>query len=327
MDTELFKTIEFLPFEVLLVKNHRVFAVNNLFTKTFIKDAHSVLNKQIDDLYFGELFPLFDTTNSINHIICINESSVLFNIKKTSHGEMDIFYFNQISLENGIQDKTISFLSHELKTPAQGIVGFLNIVKRKMSNNSLSKEDMVNYLKKIEFCSERLILLLNSILDFEKLQYQSCLLKKEKFYLHDLIKDVVDIQESIFEEKGLRVNLSIIDDIEVSGSAVLLRQAFSNVLFNAIKFSHDDSEINIKALRTGHQIELSIQDFGVPIKSSDLANLSKLFEQGDAGKEALGHGVGLNLVSKIVEMHGGKVFVENNEGREGCTVRLLINDH
>ncbi|MFH0733417.1 MAG: PAS domain S-box protein [bacterium] len=220
---------------------------------------------------------------------------------------------------NDTKDRFLSIVSHDLRTPFSSILGFTDIL---LSDRNLSEEKQVQYISFIQESSNNMLALVNSLLDWTRIQTGRIEFIPERLNAKSIVNKSIQALAGAALPKGISIISTIEKDIHVHADENLLFQVFNNLISNAIKFCKKDDTITISAVRVidKKQIKFAVKDTGVGIKEE---NLSKLFKietkftlQGTSGEK--GSGLGLSLVNDIVQKHGGDIWVESKFG-EGTT--------
>jgi signal transduction histidine kinase len=204
----------------------------------------------------------------------------------------------------------VATVSHDLRAPLNSISGFVGAIQGAGELN----EEQQNYLDRIRHSSDRMMNLVNGLLDLAKIN--SRLAESQ-----DLCDIVLLAREAIADLQGQALSKEITLEFSVDGEhaatwvqgdETLIRQAISNLLDNAIKYSPRASQIIMTISRKDGLVEFKIQDSGVGISSGDLPFIFDEFYQvrGDTDKDGIG--LGLTLVRSIAEAHGGQVWVQSN---------------
>jgi len=214
----------------------------------------------------------------------------------------------------------VSFVTHQLRTPLSGIKWMLELAKE-----SPERGELDSYVQDARESAERLISLVNDLLDVSRLESGKLQVVLQPTDLRALTRGVLDDVATLVREKRhkLLVHASAVPDIVVD--AQLLRQAILNLVSNAIKYTPPNGQIGVRISEVGGMLHWSIQDSGIGIPE---ASQTKLFEKFYRADNALtidteGTGLGLYLVRLIVERFGGKVVCESKEGR-GTTFSILL---
>jgi signal transduction histidine kinase len=215
-------------------------------------------------------------------------------------------------------------LSHELRTPLNAIIGFAEVLQDQFFGQLNEKQK--KYVDNINTSGRHLLGLINDILDLSKVEAGKMEFEPEKLSLK---KDVLEPSLVLLQEKSHKhgINLSLVvepeADIEIMADAKKLKQIIFNLLSNAVKFTPDAGSVEVNAKRSpggqeaGDFIEISVKDSGIGIKPEDLPKLFQTFSQVESvlSKTVEGTGLGLALTKKLVELHGGKIWVESEFGK------------
>ncbi|MFZ5906767.1 MAG: ATP-binding protein [Nitrospirota bacterium] len=223
----------------------------------------------------------------------------------------------------------ISTVSHELRTPLTSVLGFTEIIEKRLEENvfpliksadqgvsSIIKR-IRNNIKIILSEGERLTALINDVLDISKLEAGKVEWKMEKIQVSDLIEHARFATSSLFEQKKLEFKQYIEPGLpEIMGDRDRLIQVLINLLSNAVKFT-DTGHVFCQATNSGSEIVVSIADTGSGIGKEDLASVFEKFKQaGDTlTDKPRGTGLGLPICKQIIEYHGGRIWAESESAR------------
>jgi len=220
----------------------------------------------------------------------------------------------------------LTIIGHEIRTPMNGVLGMLRIIR----DTPLS-EVQRNYLRTATDSAEKLLLLLNDVLDFTRLEAGRLELHPAPFPPEAVARGVADLMYARARDKGLEFKLQLADDLPaaVVGDAARLRQTLGNLVGNAIKFTERGSiRLAVTCNRTSEtQVELlfTVTDTGIGIDSASLERLFKPFSQADStlGRRYGGAGLGLAISARLAEAMGGGLRVQTTVDR-GTTFRLFV---
>jgi signal transduction histidine kinase len=212
-------------------------------------------------------------------------------------------------------------ISHDLRAPLAAIQGTLAVTLKGIYGDL--NEKGVKRIGAAEKDSERLINLINEMLDIDSLEDGHLELDKESFSLSGLIDEALDSVSSLAEAKNLRVN-KILDDVAFVADKDRLKRVLINLLHNSIKFSPAGQPIDVIAEPTARNIKIMIRDHGPGIKDSEAKKLFQPFQQGASGKAIeTGSGLGLAICKAIVEAHDGKIGLDSKLG-QGTTFWFIL---
>lgn len=217
---------------------------------------------------------------------------------------------------NETKDRFLSIVSHDLRTPFSSIIGFTDYL---LGEQDVEPEKQRQYIKLIQESSKSMLSLVNSLLDWTRLQTGRIKFEPERIDANSIIQRAINMLSGTALQKEISLHADIENQIFVHADRTLLLQAFNNLLSNAIKFTKQGGEILITAKPEVHKraFEFRVKDNGVGIKEEDKGKLfnvdSKYTTPGTSGEK--GSGLGLSLVQEIIEKHGGEISVESEYGR------------
>ena len=221
--------------------------------------------------------------------------------------------FNRMAqeLENTelLRSDFINNFSHEFKTPIVSLRGFAKILK----SDTLTREERDEYLDIIISESNRLAQLATNVLNLSKVENTSILTDVSAFELSEEIRQAILLLETKWQKKELEWILEL-DELIYSGNKDLLNQMWINLIDNAIKFSPQGGKVKIKLHSDGPQVIFQIWDNGCGMDQEMIDHIFDRFYQGDLSHTAEGNGIGLTVVKRIAELHGGSVFVYSEPG-------------
>jgi signal transduction histidine kinase/Tfp pilus assembly protein PilF len=216
---------------------------------------------------------------------------------------------------NAAKDKFFSLISHDLRSPFSGLLGYAGILKK--DYNNLSKEEIKSYVDEMFVIIEKIHVFLEDLLTWSKMQIGNAELKPENISLRNFTDGIIDFLKNEAQKK----DISIINEIDAKISVVAdnntLRSILYNLMTNAIKFSNPGGEIKIFTTETEKEITISVKDNGVGISKEDqekLFRMDVLFSTSGTASER-GTGLGLILVNDLVAKNNGKISVESEIGK------------
>jgi signal transduction histidine kinase len=226
----------------------------------------------------------------------------------------------QLKLHDKMQKEFINVASHEIKTPAQAILGYTELLQRHPEKREQISDVLYRNAKRLQR-------LTNDILDVARIESQTLKMNKDKFSLTDLISSIVEDFKNDIQKKGGNVTLLYEPEgnLMVEADKGRITQVISNLLSNAIKFTKEGS-ISIKVVKDAkyniHQVMVSVKDTGQGIDSEILPRLFTKF----ATKSETGTGLGLYISKSIIEAHGGKIWAENYQydGKKGAVFAFSL---
>lgn len=216
-----------------------------------------------------------------------------------------------------LQKDFISSISHEFKTPIASIRGFAKLLQMP----GLTEEQRTEYINLIAQESDRLSRLSETLLRLSALEQQTALASLTSFPLDEQLRQVILRLEPAWSHKDIGWQLDM-EEIAITSDQELLNQVWVNIIQNAIKFSPEGSDIEVRVFRADNAI-VEIQDHGCGMSEEAQKRIFDKFYQADKSRKQEGVGLGLSLVKRIVDMLGGTVSVQSQEG-EGSTFRVEL---
>jgi len=216
---------------------------------------------------------------------------------------------DEITKADRMKSDFISSISHELRTPLTGIKGWAETIKEP---DGLTEEEMRFGLRIIEEETERLIRMVESLLDFSRYQSDRMVLDRSPISFDELVEKVSLGLMKKAEKKNIRL-IRDLTPVRIQGDWDKLKQVVINVLDNGIKFSEKNSEIVITMTTTKDWVYLVIKDTGIGVKEEHLTYITYSFFKAD--KRSPGEGLGLTISQRIMTLHGGSLSIESEYGK------------
>ncbi|KUO61148.1 hypothetical protein APF79_13465 [bacterium BRH_c32] len=270
----------------------------------------------------GDVFNAFGIINDIS-------------LSKKADDELKNFTENLKEL-NETKDRFISIISHDLRTPFSSILGFTDIL---LNEEKISNEKRIEYIHFIQESSKSMLSLVNSLLDYTRIQTGRIKFEPERISSKDIFEKSLKVLGGAALQKNINLELNFSKDLYIHADESLFSQAVNNLISNAIKFTRKGGDISISSAPSSdkNKIEFRIKDNGVGIKKDDIAKLfkvdAKFTTSGTSGEK--GTGLGLSLVHDIIKKHGGEIRVESVLGKGSefiftipvsSTIILLVDD-
>ena len=216
---------------------------------------------------------------------------------------------------NSTKDKLFSIIAHDLRGPFYNIIGvsqlLINEVKDTENEAAQKPIDMINSIAK------NTLSLLDNLLNWARTQSGELSLVPEKIILPVLIHEIIELNKPLARAKGIALNYTLTDEVELFTDENILRTVIRNLISNAIKFTHSGGDVNVSANIKNHYAEVSVADNGIGIKEEIL---NKLFDistnvtlPGTAKEK--GSGLGLVLCKEFVKKLNGDIWAESEEGK------------
>lgn len=294
----------------------------------------------MSDLSFTRYYSPYDTFNLLGHIYQIFSFAFIF--KAIIDEAVGIIYETNRTLErqwemlaeknrqlqeaDRLKDEFLANTNHELRTPLSAIIAFTEMLLDESTGklNEVQKD----YLNEISDSSKELLGRINGFLDLSKIAAGKSVLYKEEFGVDELIEDVSGKIRPLFNQKGITLEvprnnffLKVWADREKAG------QILTNLLSNALKFTAPGGRVTVEAGRDGlgRGVYISVTDSGIGIDTSDQEKIFQPFQQldGTSSRKYGGTGIGLTLAKKLVDLHGGSIWV-SSEINKGSTFTFTL---
>jgi PAS domain S-box-containing protein len=224
---------------------------------------------------------------------------------------------------NAGKDKFFSIVAHDLKAPFQGLLGYSNILLEDFDN--LSREELKEFIRNINDISKNVFGLVENLLSWARVQLGKIDFQPITLNLKEIVTNIVNILNHNAMRKGIKIKTLIDRDIEIKADEKMLNSILSNLIANAIKFTHKNGEVTVSAINNTNHVEISIKDNGIGINKENQKMLfridSSFKREGTAKEESTG--LGLILCKELVEKHGGKIWI-NSEFEKGSTFSFTI---
>ena len=228
-------------------------------------------------------------------------------------------------LEVASQHKSdfLANMSHELRTPLNAIIGFSQVLRQRLFGPINEKQE--EYLDDILSSGNHLLSLINDVLDLSKVEAGQVELEVGSFSLREALERGVVMVREPASKRGVAVALELAPDVDlVEGDERRLRQVVFNLLSNAVKFTPEGGSIVVASARVDGEVQVSVTDTGPGIVAEDRERIFEEFHQTDVGvQQREGTGLGLALSKRLVELHGGRIWVESEHGHGSCFVFTL----
>ncbi|MHB9941775.1 two-component sensor histidine kinase [Clostridium sporogenes] len=278
-------------------------------------------------LYFSKQFsiPIKEVANlsvNLSKGDFDGKSSVESNIEELENLRESVnILAEKLKYQDSLRRRLVSDISHEIRTP-------LNVLQNNleaMIDGVLPvTEERLNCLNEEVVRFGKLLNNLNVLKEFES---ESIKLNFEKIFLDELISDICSDFYAIAENKNIKLQYHIenYEDYSITGDRDRLKQAFINLLSNALKFTEDGGKVLIKLYTSDKNIVVEVKDNGVGIKKEDLPFIFERLYRGDKSRQQFeGNGIGLTIVKNILQLHYASIDLESEEG-EGATFKIYFD--
>ena len=231
--------------------------------------------------------------------------------------------FNKLAKEleenEFIHSDFVNNFSHEIKTPINSINGLVSLLKK----GNLPKSKQIEYLNIIEEEIQRLSSITTNILTLSKLENQNILTDKSNINLSEQIRICVLLLEKKWSQKNINLSLDF-DEFYIKGNEDMLKQVWMNLIDNAIKFANESGNLNIRISKRTTYVCVEVENTGSTIKEEDVERIFNKFYQADTTHTKEGNGIGLSIVKNIINLHGGRIYVESKNDLTCFSVYLPL---
>ncbi len=254
----------------------------------------------------------------------ISCSGLHFDLTERKASEASLLAQENAENSNRLKSEFLANMSHELRTPMHGILSFSEFGIKK--SETAEREKLLQYFIYIKTSGQRLLALLNDLLDLSKVEAGKLILNKQKADLNTIIDTCNREQQQHLADSELSIQFDKRQTrLDANFDATRITQVVCNLLSNAIKFSSPNTVISISSDKNDlNQLVFSINNHGTPIPANELESIFDPFIQSSKPpSDITGTGLGLAISREFIEAHGGKIWAEANK-EEGATFKFFI---
>jgi len=229
----------------------------------------------------------------------------------------------EVERANRLKSEFLASMSHELRTPLHTIIGFADLLAEELKG--ALNGDQKRFVGHIQRDSRHLLELINDILDLSKIESGRLELHSESFNAAQAITETVASLRALADDKQIKIAEDLDRDIAMTADRLRFKEILNNLLSNAIKFTPENGRITIECREDIDAVYFAIADTGVGIHAAEQqAIFDKFYQLGSTTRGVReGTGLGLAITKSLVEMHGGRIWVDSTPG-EGSRFQFVI---
>ncbi|MDP9245362.1 MAG: HAMP domain-containing histidine kinase [Chloroflexota bacterium] len=233
--------------------------------------------------------------------------------------------YGEVEAANRNKSIFLANMSHELRTPLNAIIGFSEVLLQQMFGPLNERQQ--EYTRDVLVSGHHLLGLINDVLDLSKVEAGKMELEPARMAVAPLIDGSVMMIRERAAKHAIVIAVNIDPNVgEIDADERKLRQVLFNLLSNAEKFTPESGRIDVGATRTDGEVRISVKDSGIGIAVADQARIFEKFVQAESGRrQEASTGLGLALAKSLVELHGGRLWVESSPGL-GSTFTFSVPD-
>jgi signal transduction histidine kinase len=222
---------------------------------------------------------------------------------------------NELHELNASKDKFFSIIAHDLKNPFNSIIGFSELQKEEIKSGDFVR--IAEYAGRINISAVQTLRLLENLLEWANSQTGKILFNPAQIKLNEILNEEFSTLNDLAARKNIELNSYIPDNQTIIADKNMIKTILRNLITNAIKFTHKNGKVEVRAIIDNENVEISVSDNGIGMKEETIAKLfridANLTTRGTENEK--GTGLGLFLCKEFVEKHGGKIWVESVPGK------------
>ena len=223
--------------------------------------------------------------------------------------------YGELETASRHKSEFLANMSHELRTPLNAIIGFSQVLRQRLFGAINPKQE--EYLDDILSSGNHLLSLINDVLDLSKVEAGQVELEVAAFSLREALERGAVTLGGRAAKNGVGLSVELAPDVDiVDGDERRIRQVVFNLLSNAVKFTPPGGHVTVAAARVNGEVQVAVADTGPGIAAEDHERIFEQFQQTDVGVgQREGTGLGLTLSRRLVELHGGRIWVDSEPGQ------------
>ena len=285
-------------------------------TEGLFYEEYVVEKKEVPWKLLGTLSLVILIFGSATYFYYNSTRKLSIEVRRRTEIEKDLLQSEQeLKLANQTKDKFYSIIAHDLRDPFTAIIGYVDIVIEDFNNHRT--KDISEHLEIVKLTADRMLNLLNNLLNWSRSQLGHMEYKPELFDLGEKIEENLNFVHIQAKRKNIKLTSSIQSGGTAFADRNMINTVLHNLLTNAIKFTKIGGEVTLGLEEKGNEFYVSVRDTGVGIKQEDISLMfekEKLHSTIGTEREK-GSGLGLMICQEFIERHGGRIWVESEEGK------------
>lgn len=274
---------------------------------------------------YASLQPIRDLSTAVRTILQTGRMSARVPTRNTDDAldELSVLFntlLDRIDSLIGAMRGSLDNVAHDLRTPMTRLRSIAETALHSEQRPEALREALADCLEE----SERVVAMLDTLMDISEAETGTMKLHLEPVRLADLVRETVELYADLAEEKNVTVTTNVPVELSVVADRSRLRQVLANLMDNAVKYTPPGGRMGIEGHRTADGVTLSVQDTGIGIPATELPRVWERLYRGDQSRSERGLGLGLSLVRAIVQAHGGRVEVSSEPG-VGSTFTVTLS--
>jgi signal transduction histidine kinase len=223
--------------------------------------------------------------------------------------------YGELETASRHKSEFLANMSHELRTPLNAIIGFSQVLQQRLFGAINAKQE--EYLDDILSSAHHLLSLINDVLDLSKVEAGQVELEVTAFSLREALERGAVTLGGRAAKNGVGLSVELAPDVDIiDGDERRIRQVVFNLLSNAVKFTPPGGHVTLASARVDGEVQVVVADTGPGIAAEDHERIFEEFQQTDVGVgQREGTGLGLPLSRRLVELHGGRIWVDSEPGQ------------